>query len=100
MMQRMRVVTVALAVVAAVAPALPVKAAPAPPPEIRVLSNRPDLVSGGDALVQIVYPATVLPSAVRVLLNGRDVTVAFARRSDGRFVGRLTGLVPGSNTVT
>src|SRR6476659_7712416 len=56
-------------------------------PQIGVLSNRSDLSSGGDALVEFVLPGRVDPSTVTVTLNGStDVTSDFAVRSDGRFV--------------
>src|SRR3954469_2415887 len=61
--------------------------------EINVLSTRPDLVTGGQALVSIARPATVR-------LNGSDVTGQFATRPDGRFEGLLTGLANGPDTVT
>src|SRR4051794_1167193 len=61
--------------------------------EINVLSTRPDLVTGGQALVSIARPATVR-------LNGSDVTGQFATRPDGRFEGLLTGLANGADTVT
>ncbi len=63
-----------------------------------VISNRADLVSGGDALVA----ATLAPSAqdVRVDLNGTDVTNAFAMRAGGRFEGVVGGLRVGANTLT
>src|SRR5436309_15938082 len=59
---------------------------------IDVLSNRADLVSGGDALVTISAPA-------RVFRNGTEVTKAFARRADGRFEGLVTGLHDGANSL-
>jgi len=59
------------------------------------LSSRPDMVSGGDALVEI------RPSQrVEVKLNGRDVSQAFredARR--GSLVGLVEGLRIGGNTL-
>src|SRR3954468_22742740 len=61
--------------------------------KIEVLSNRADLVSGGDALVAVSAPA-------RVFRNGTDVTDAFQRRADGRFEGLVTGLRDGRNTVS
>jgi hypothetical protein len=63
-------------------------------PQIRALSNRADLVSGGDALVQVV------PAATKVSVDGHDVTSAFGVRSDGRYLGLLTGLSNGDHTVT
>ena len=67
---------------------------------IRVLSNRADLVSGGDALVEVVPPEGVDPGGVRVSVDGRDVTDAFAVRGDGRFYGLVTGLRVGRNVLT
>jgi hypothetical protein len=69
-------------------------------PQVVVLSNRADLISGGDALVEVVLPARVDPSTVSVTLNGStDVTSDFAVRSDGRFVGLVTGLKVGDNDL-
>ncbi|HEV2812237.1 MAG TPA: DUF6351 family protein [Solirubrobacteraceae bacterium] len=68
--------------------------------EIRVLSNRADIVSGGDALVQVVPPTGVEASALRIDVDGRDVTSSFAVRPDGRFLALLTGLKDGANVVT
>jgi hypothetical protein len=68
--------------------------------EINVLSNRADLVSGGNALVQVVLPAGEDPAAVQVALNGEDVTSAFAVRPNGQFAGVVTGLVIGANELT
>src|SRR5690606_12301042 len=42
--------------------------------EIRTLSSRPDLVSGGDALVEIRTADGVDLAAATVSLNGADVT--------------------------
>ncbi|MBV9410458.1 MAG: hypothetical protein JO148_02585 [Acidimicrobiia bacterium] len=67
---------------------------------IEVLSNRADLVSGGQALVAVSLPAGVAPTGVRMLLNGRNVTAAFATRPDGRYEGLVTGLQVGSNALT
>ena len=64
-------------------------------PEIRVLSNRADLVSGGDALVEVAASG-----AVKVAVGGRDVSSAFTRGADGRYIGVLTDLQNGDNSVT
>lgn len=69
-------------------------------PQIKVLSNRADLVSGGDALVEVVLPSGGTPENVRVDVDGRDVTSAFAVRPDGRFLGLVTGLKVGENRMT
>jgi hypothetical protein len=71
--------------------------------EILVLSNRADLISGGNALVEIVLPGKhgkgKKPSVSRVELNGENVTSAFAVRADGRIYGLVTGLRDGRNTL-
>ena len=67
---------------------------------IRVLSNRADLVSGGDALVQVVPPKGTNASRIRVALEGRDVTSAFGVRADGRYTGVVQGLRDGDNVLT
>src|SRR3954470_5931194 len=69
-------------------------------PQIRTLSNRADLISAGDALVQVVLPAGAKAANLRVDVDGRDVTRAFAVRPDGRDLGLLTGLHNGDNVVT
>jgi hypothetical protein len=69
-------------------------------PSIRVLSNRADIVSGGDALVQVVPPTGGDASTVAVAVDGRDVSDAFAVRADGRYLGLLTGLSNGDHLIT
>jgi hypothetical protein len=68
-------------------------------PQLVVLSNRADLVSGGDALVQVVLPDRVDPSSVRVILNGNDVTSSFDVRPGGAYEGVVTGLADGPNDL-
>ena len=70
------------------------------PVQIRTISNRADLVSGGDAYVEIVLPAQAVAHALTVALDGRDVTDAFAPRASGRILGLLTDLQDGENLVT
>ena len=82
--------TAAAALLAALAFAAPAAAAPV---EIRTLSNRADLVSGGDVLVQVSGPA-----GTRVQAGGRDVTSALSRR-DGRLQGLVTGLPLGRSRI-
>jgi hypothetical protein len=67
---------------------------------IQTLSNRADLISGGDALTQVVLPAGTNPASVVVQLNGTNVTNAFAMRANQAYEGLLTGLRLGANTVT
>ena len=68
--------------------------------ELRALSNRADLVSGGDAFVEVVPPRHRSIHRLRVQVGDRDVSGAFARRSDGRITGVITGLAGGENVVT
>src|SRR5688572_31830622 len=68
--------------------------------DIKVLSNRADLISGGEALVEIVLPAGVLSANVRVDVGGRDVTSSFAVRPSGRYLGRVDGLAVGDNALS
>jgi hypothetical protein len=66
--------------------------------EIISLSNRADLVSGGDALVEVRVPKGTPLSRVTLRLNGTDVTAAFIGQPGGRALrGLLTGLVEGRN---
>ena len=87
--------------------------------QIRVLSTRADLVSGGEALVEVVAPTGAPLSAVRVDVGGRDVTSELApgrvagllassplrnrlpvERDDNALVGLVTGLRVGDNLLT
>lgn len=66
---------------------------------IQVLSNRADLISGGDALVRVALPTGTSPSTVHMLLNGQDVSSEFGTASDGTYMGLVTGLKLGSNSL-
>jgi uncharacterized tannase-like protein DUF6351 len=67
---------------------------------VQVLSDRADVISGGDALVAVALPRGVSPAAVTVALGGSDVTNEFAMRPNGVYEGLVTGLQLGSNTLT
>lgn len=67
--------------------------------EVRTLSNRADLISGGDALVEVVLTPGTAANAVQVELNKRDITQQFAMRADGRFLGLVNGLEIGKNKL-
>jgi hypothetical protein len=69
-------------------------------PIIEVLSNRADLISGGEALVAVALPRGTDPHKVRMRLGGRDVTREFAMRPNGDYEGLLKGLSVGRNTLT
>ena len=66
--------------------------------EIVTLSNRADLISGGDALVEVRVPDTVPLQHVTLWLNGSNVTATFRTDTAARAMrGVLTGLVEGQN---
>jgi Tannase-like family of unknown function (DUF6351) len=86
-------VALALAVTAAAAPAAHAKSV-----DLKVVSSRPDQVSGDDALVRLEAPPGLL-AKLRVERNGEDVTAAFER--EGRaVVGLVDGLEQGPNILT
>jgi hypothetical protein len=66
---------------------------------LATISNRADLVSGGQALVRVGLPHGTTLSRVRVLLGSRNVTSAFAVRPDGHVEGMVTGLRRGRNVL-
>jgi hypothetical protein len=68
--------------------------------EVKVLSNRADVISAGDALVEVKIPTGVSASSVTVFDDDRDITSSFGRRLNGRFEGLVTGLSVGSNVIT
>ena len=74
---------------------------PQPVPQIKVLSNRADMVSGGDALVEIVLAEGVKSDGLHVTLGGKDVTSSFAARANvnGRIIGLVTGMAEGTNIL-
>ncbi len=70
------------------------------PVRLRTLSNRADLISDGDAMVELVLPKPDFYTALRVTLNGRDVKDRFVGRGDGAtFVAVLDGLKVGENRI-
>ena len=79
--------------------ATPVRAHAAGTTTITVLSNRADLISGGEALVAVALPAGTDPSSVDVDVDGRDVTGEFAVRPNGKYEGLVTGMAVGTNTL-
>ena len=70
------------------------------PARIKVLSNRADLISGGDALVEVELAPGTKAAALVMKVGGRDVTSHFALRPNGRYMGRVSGLALGVNTLT
>ncbi len=68
--------------------------------KIQTLSNRADMISDGDAYIEIVMPQGASATDLAVDLNGKDVSSSFALRGNGRVLGTVTGLGVGSNTLT
>lgn len=73
--------------------------APDAAPGIKVLSNRSDLVSGGDVLLDVVLPVGTAASGVQVLANGRNVTSQFHVLENGHLRGLVDGLALGTNNI-
>jgi len=68
--------------------------------EIRTLSSRPDLVSGGDALVEVRAAAGTPITQLTLALNGKNVTSYL--KSDpatGSYRGVIEGMTIGANTL-
>src|SRR5438309_8796685 len=80
-------------------------AAPGDLIQIKVLSNRPDFVSGGDALVEMVLPAGLSAAGLQVGVARTAagpftmISGSFSTRADGRTLGLVTGLANGTNYV-
>jgi Tannase-like family of unknown function (DUF6351) len=66
-------------------------------PRIEVLSNRADLLSGGDALVRIAGVTST--KGLRVTVAGRKRTKLFAKGADGSVQGLVTGLPLGKSDI-
>ncbi len=69
------------------------------PPRIEVVSNRADLVSGGDALVAVKLPRGVKASRVRLTAHGRNVTRVLERTGRRRLEGLVAGLPKGRSAL-
>jgi hypothetical protein len=68
--------------------------------EIRTLSARADLVSGGDALIEINAPAGTAFTQLVFTLNGKEIANPLKLdAATNRWRGLLTGLVNGANTL-
>ncbi len=58
--------------------------------QMRTLSSREDMASGGDAVIEVKVPGgTAKPS---VKLNGSDITSSLVADHPDRLRGRITGL--------
>jgi hypothetical protein len=91
-----------------VAPAVvPAAAYPAPgpgrggsgSPELTVVSTDATRVTGGDVLVEVTVPRGGARRGLRLFRNGTDVTGALTEVEPRRFLGVVSGLVEGANTL-
>src|ERR1035441_2083375 len=65
--------------------------------ELKVLSGRPDMVSGGSALMQV---SGASPDSLKVRLNNQPISNGFRpARTAGTLVSRVEGLNPGANLL-
>jgi hypothetical protein len=65
---------------------------------IEILSSAPDQLSGGDALVQVRLPGSVVLQNAALLRNGQDVTAALTPQGDD-LVGVVGGFALGQNLL-
>ena len=67
---------------------------------ISTLGNRADLISDGDALVEVQVPHNVRLEKVKVTLNGKDITASFKPNPANQTLrGVVTGLQVGKNEL-
>ena len=66
--------------------------------QLKTLSGRADLVSGGSALLQVVLPTGA--HGLKVVAPAGDVTAQFATGPDGQLEGLVSGLQLGANVIT
>src|ERR1700688_4597243 len=67
---------------------------------ITVFSSRPEMVSGGDALVQVAVPPDAALDQVMIRLNGQDVSAMFHSDAAAHALrGLVKGLKVGENTL-
>src|SRR5687768_5809032 len=100
----MRRFVLAAAVAVAMLAAVPAQAAtdrerkPDKAFDVRVLSSPADMVTGGDALVDVSIPKNVSPKKVTVSVNGIDITDTLTYDEDAEtLTGMVTNLELGDN---
>src|SRR3954447_20238251 len=70
------------------------------PPRIQVLSNRADLVSGGDALVRVTLPKKVKAQRLKLTVGKRNVTRSVTNVSGRQLEGEIDRLPNGRVALT
>ena len=66
---------------------------------VSVSNPRPELVSGGEVLIQVRVPRGTRASDVQVTADGANVTHSFQAQPDGSLLGLVTGLRVGRNVL-
>lgn len=66
--------------------------------DIKVLSSRADMVSGGDALIEVIAPEGTTAGDLSLTINGASATTNWTP-SDAGFRGLVNGLKDGANTL-
>ncbi len=66
---------------------------------ITSLSNRADLISGGDALIEIKIPAGSKAEKLKVSVNEVDVTKRFRQQGENLLIGLIDNLTEGENVI-
>src|SRR5436190_18153448 len=68
--------------------------------KLSALSNRPDKLSGGDALIAVDLPENVAAADVAIKLNGDDITANFHSGDPNHaLIGLVSGLRLGKNLL-
>jgi hypothetical protein len=70
------------------------------PVQVKVLSNRANLISGGDALVEVVLPGAAKSDDIVARLGDIALPNLFKVSKTGRMIGLVTGLKEGQNELT
>jgi hypothetical protein len=66
---------------------------------ISVLSSRPEVVSGGNALIGVTVPSAAASNSLAITLNDTDVTASFRSDASGRLMGLIGELRLGANSI-
>lgn len=70
------------------------------PVQIVPLSNRADLLSDGNALIEVLLPAGAQADTLKLDVNGVDVSSQVQLRANGRVMGVVSGLPLGPSLLT
>jgi Tannase-like family of unknown function (DUF6351) len=68
-------------------------------PGLKTLSTPPEMVGGGDVLVEAAIPTQLAGKHATFFLNGLDITGTFRPAENGALRGLVTGLNPSENVI-